>query len=79
MREGIIYIKEERHCVEQMWLKSCKVVKKQNSDVKVKACYKCLADRTLETMELDLSAAHIQKSDFWNLLPFRKLNWLQNE
>ena len=62
LKENIIHIKEEKHCVEHIRLNSSRVMKKQSSDVKVKACCKC-----------------IQKSDFWNLLPFRNINWVENE
>ena len=50
----------------------------QSSDMKVKAGSKYLADRTHETIELVLPAASIQKSDFWNYLPFREMNCMEN-
>ena len=62
LKENIIHIKEEKHCVEHIRLNSSRVVKKQSSDVKVKSCCMC-----------------IQKSDFWNLLPFKTLTgWIMS-
>ena len=80
-REGIIFIKkeEQQHCEEKkVELNSSRVERRQRSDVKVKASSKYLADRAPETVELTLPAAHILKSDFWNVLPFREMNWREN-
>ena len=38
-----------------------------------------MADGAHETEEFDPPAAPIQKSDFWDLIPFSQLNWMENE
>jgi hypothetical protein len=80
MKEGIIFInKEEQHCEEQKAeINSSRVDRKQSYDVKVKASHKDLAKNAPDTKGLD-HPADVQKSDFWNALPFRDLSWVEIE